>query len=48
MQGPHSTFPDSLPSKAVASAPSSGSSDRAYQTLVIAAILIVLGSLWVF
>jgi hypothetical protein len=27
---------------------SSRSADRAYQTLTIAAILIVLGSLWVF
>jgi hypothetical protein len=45
MQGP-SPISDPVPGEEFA--PSSHSADRVYQTVTIAAILLVLGSLWLF
>lgn len=48
MEPPRKISIDIRPSRTARGDRASKSADRAYQTLTIAAILIVLGSLWVF
>jgi hypothetical protein len=48
MQSPPQSAPSCLPQAAEASTPSRKRDDIAYQAVTVAAILLVLGSLWLF
>jgi len=48
MPGPHLIAPDSQAAKYEGAGHPSRSADRLYHAVTIAAILLVLGSLWVF
>lgn len=48
MEGQYKISSDILPARSTRGERASRSADRAYQTVTIAAVLIMLGSLWVF